>query len=86
MSKKELPLVVSGGARLKIDEDTGKPYWSLWGEGWKDGEDMDPGEPQVLSPDAFPPGTIIEVHEPDPDDPRSQKFYGDLIEKQATTK
>jgi hypothetical protein len=65
----------TGGARLKMDDETGRPYWSLWGEGWKDREDMDPGENVTLSPDAFPPGTRIVVIEPDMDTKVSRDFY-----------
>ena len=65
----------TGGARLRVDEDTGKPYWSLWGEGWKDGQEMDPDENVELSPTAFPPGTRIVIIEPDMDSKVSQEFY-----------
>ena len=67
----------TGGAVLKIDEDTGKPYWSLWGADWKDGEDMDADESIEYAPEAFPPGTRIVIIEPGPDTEVSQKFYAD---------
>ena len=65
----------SGGATLEVDEDTGKPYWSMWGAGWKDGSDMDPGENIILNPDTFPPGTRIVIIEPDMDSKVSREFY-----------
>lgn len=64
-----------GGAKLKIDEDTGTPFWSLWGEGWKDGQDMDPGELVRLNPDTFPVGSRVVIYEPPPDSKASRKFY-----------
>lgn len=51
----------SGGAHHRICEDTGKPYWELWGEGWKDSEDMSPNEVMKMDPRSFPPGTRIVV-------------------------
>ena len=33
--------IESGGAYHEIDEDTGNPYWRLWGDGWKDDESLD---------------------------------------------
>ena len=65
----------TGGAELCVDDETGKPYWALWGEGWKDGEDMDPGEQILLHPDTFPPGTRLVILEPDIDSKVSRKFY-----------
>jgi hypothetical protein len=64
-----------GGANLRTDEDTGKPFWSLWGEGWKDGQDMDPGECVVLNPDTFPAGSRVVIYEPGPDTKASREFY-----------
>lgn len=72
---KKLKLEPQGGAKLKTDDDTGKPYWSMWGEGWKDGQDMDPGECITLNPDTFPPGTRIVIYEPGPDTKVSREFY-----------
>lgn len=68
-------LEAQGGARLRIDEETGKPFWSLWGEGWKDGQDMEPGECVRLHPDTFPVGTAVVIHEPHPDSVASREFY-----------
>lgn len=70
----------SGGAYHRVDEDTGKPYWELWGEGWKDSEDMEPHEIIKFDPRHFPPGTRIVVIEPGPDTEISHEFYTSLIE------
>ena len=67
--------IETGGAELKIDDETGKPYWSLWGADWKDGEDMDAGESISLNPDTYPPGTRIVIIEPGPDSKVSREFY-----------
>lgn len=77
----------TGGAELKINEDTGKPYWELWGADWKQADDMDDGEAMQLSPDAFPLGTRVTITEPGPDDPRSQEFYDRMFrEREARFK
>ena len=69
--------VETGGANLEVDDVTDKPYWSLWGEGWKDGEDMNPGEPLQMLPTAFPPGTRIVVIEPQNE--TTDKFYENIV-------
>lgn len=71
----------SGGAYHEIDDETGLPYWRLWGEGWMDDERMDAGEVITFDPKAFPPGTRIVVIEPGIEDPRSVKFYELLADK-----
>ena len=71
----------TGGAYHEIDEDTGNPYWRLWGAGWKDDESMNPNEVMKLDPRSFPPGTRIVVIEPDVGDPKSKAFYGQLAEQ-----
>lgn len=76
-------LEATGGAELQIDDETGKTYWSLWGAGWKDGEDMDVGENIIYSPDTFPVGTRIVIMEPPVDSEVSQKFYNELSKLEA---
>ncbi len=78
---KQIEEVESGGACHRVDEDTGKPYWELWGADWKDSEDMDPHEIIKFDPRHFPPGTRIVVIEPGPDSEVSQEFYASLAEK-----
>lgn len=70
----------SGGAYHRVDEDTGKPYWELWGEGWMDTEDMEPCKIIKLSPKHFPPGTRIVIIEPGPDTKEASEFYRSIIE------
>jgi hypothetical protein len=67
--------VPQGGARLSVDEETGKPFWSLWGADWMDGMDMNPGDPVRLNPGAFPTGTVVLIHEPDMDSEAAREFY-----------
>lgn len=71
----------TGGGTHEIDDETGNPYWKLWGEGWKDSEEMDINEAMTLDPRSFPPGTRILVIEPDMDDPCSVEFYDRLANK-----
>lgn len=73
----------SGGADLRFDGH-GKPYWRLWGAGWKDGESLDPGMEVSLSPEAFPPGTRIVILEPPPGDSRADNFYRELLRDMAS--
>jgi hypothetical protein len=63
----------SGGAELCLDEDTGQPFWDLWGAGWKGGDALDPNQLMELSPRAFPVGTRVVIVEPGPD--ATQDFY-----------
>jgi hypothetical protein len=73
----------SGGAMHRIDEETGKPFWELWGESWEDTDALDAGKPMTLDPTAFPPGTRIVIIEPCPDDPRAVAFYGRAIRQES---
>lgn len=71
-------------ATLSIDEETGKPYWSLSGDGWKDGVDMDLGHAICLGPETFKEGDRVEIHEhvaalspPEQGAPTTQQGGGD---------
>jgi len=69
----------TGGANLEIDDETGMPYWELWGEGWKDTDRMDVGEEMKMLPTSFPPGTRIVVIEPQGG--LTREFYESILGK-----
>lgn len=71
----------TGGANLRIDDETGMPYWELWGEGWKDSVSEEVGKAMEMLPTAFPPGTRIVVIEPDMDSDASKAFYDACAER-----
>jgi hypothetical protein len=75
MAKRARAEQETGGAYHRIDDETGMPYWELWGVDWKDSESMSVGAAMELLPTAFPPGTRIVVIEPHMDDPRSKAYY-----------
>jgi hypothetical protein len=71
----------TGGATLCLNEDTGLPYWELWGADWKDSCDMEDKEVIEFCPTTFPLGTKILIIEPGPDTQVSQDFYQDIFNK-----
>lgn len=56
-------LMITSWATVRIDDESGKKYWELGGESWKDGQDMEIGESVKLSPDHFDEGSQIQLHD-----------------------
>lgn len=49
---------------IRVDDETGKPYWyGAWADD-KEGTRFDEGEPLTLDPNHWPPGTRIDCEEP----------------------
>lgn len=54
----------AGGFRLVVDDETGKKFWRGAGTGDKDVTAFDPGDPLVLTPEAWPVGTVVSARVP----------------------
>jgi hypothetical protein len=61
--------------RVEVDDETGRPSWGGGGAGDKERTEFGSGEPLVLDPAHFPPGTRIVVIEP-----WDEEFYGRLAQ------
>lgn len=60
---------------VDVEEETDRPFWRGAGSGDKEETVFDQGDPLIMRPEHFPPGTRIVVIEP-----WDEEFYSRLLD------